>query len=294
VLYAEGQRIVPVRMRAGSRHRDLTLVGMPAHQELRRLLDAGHHPVELPISGIVVTDKLAEVLGVHVGDEVTVDVMEGDWRTRRMVIAGTVREAFGLFGYARADWLSDALGEAPRVSAVLLKIDPTRAASVRARLKDLPQVIGVTSTAQVIENYREQTGKSVVVMTMILTLSAAAIAIGIVYNNARIALSLRSRDLATLRVLGFTRREISNVLLGELGAQVVLGIPLGLVLGTVWAQLLTRGFNTESIRFPFFIEPRTYVLASIIALVSGAVSALLVRRSLDRLDLIGVLKSSWE
>ena len=131
-------------------------------------------------------------------------------------------------------------------------------------------------------------------MTLILTLSAAAIAIGIVYNNARIALSLRSRDLATLRVLGFTRREISNVLLGELAAQVVLGIPLGLGLGTLWAKLLTRGFNTESIRFPFHIEARTYVLASVIALVSGAVSALLVRRKLDRLDLVGVLKSSWE
>jgi putative ABC transport system permease protein len=294
VLYAEGQRIVPVRMRAGSRYRDLTLVGLPAHQELRRLLDAGDHPVDLPIGGLVVTDKLAEVLGLHVGDEVVVEVMEGDWRTRRMVIAGTIREAFGLFGYARADWLSGALGEAPRVSAVLLKVDPLRAAGVRARLKDLPQVIGVTSTSQVIENYREQTGKSVVVMTLILTLSAAAIAIGIVYNNARIALSLRSRDLATLRVLGFTRREISSVLLGELGAQVVLGIPLGLVLGTAWARMLTAGFNTESIRFPFYIEPRTYVLASVIALVSGAVSALLVRRNLDRLELVGVLKSSWE
>lgn len=294
VEYAEGQRIVPVRMRAGSRYRDLTIIGMPAHPELRHLLDNGTTPVALPIAGLIVTDKLAEVLGVRVGDEVLVDVMEGDWQTRRMVISGTIREPFGLFAYARADWLAQALGEAPRVSAVLLRVDPARLASVRARLKDLPKVIGVTSTSQVIENYREQTGKSVVVMTLILTVSAAAIAIGIVYNNARIALSLRSRDLATLRVLGFTRREISNVLLGELAAQVVLGIPLGLVLGTVWAKLLTAGFNTESIRFPFHIEPRTYVLASVIALVSGALSALLVRRQLDRLDLVAVLKSSWE
>lgn len=294
VLYAEGQRIVPVRMRAGSHYRDLTLIGMPAKAQLRHLLDDGSRPVELPISGLVITDKLAEVLGVHPGDEVLVDVMEGDWRTRRMAIAGTIHEAFGLFGYARVDWLAQALGEAPRVSAVLLRVDPDRSIAVRERLKGLPRVIGVTSTKQVIANYREQTGKSVVVMTLILTLSAAAIAIGIVYNNARIALSLRSRDLATLRVLGFTRREISNVLLGELGAQVVLGIPIGLVLGTAWARLLTRGFNTESIRFPFHIDPRTYVLASIIALVSGAVSALLVRRKLDRLDLVGVLKSSWE
>lgn len=294
VLYAEGQRSVPVRLRAGAHWRDITLVGMPPRPALRHLLDDGQTPVELPLSGLVVTDKLAEVLGVKPGDEVLAEVMEGDRRTRRVVVAGLIREPFGLFGYARSDWLSNALGEAPRVTSVLVRIDPASSATLRARLKELPAVIGVTSTAQVIENYRAQTGKSVVVMTLILTLSAAAIAIGIVYNNARIALSLRSRDLATLRVLGFTRREISNILLGELGAQVVVGIPLGLLLGTLWSKLLTRGFNSESLRFPFHIAPRTYVIASAIALISGAVSALLVRHKLDRLDLIGVLKSSWE
>ena len=131
-------------------------------------------------------------------------------------------------------------------------------------------------------------------MTLILAVSAAAIAIGIVYNNARIALSMRSRDLATLRVLGFSRREISNILLGELGLQVLVGIPLGLALGTLWAIMLIAGFDQESMRFPLHIADRTYVAAAAIALVSGAVSALLVRRKLDRLDLIGVLKSSWE
>lgn len=294
VLYAEGQRMVPVRMRAGAGFRDVTLVGLPDRPVLRRLLDNGERPVALPDSGLVVTDKLAEVLHVRVGDEVTVDVMEGDWRTRTMTIAGLIREPFGLLAYARSAWLAGALGAEPRVSAVLLRIDPLQETGIQARLRDMPAIIGVTSTEQVIANYREQTGRMVVGMTLILTLSAAAIAIGIVYNNARIALSLRSRDLATLRVLGFSRREISNVLLGELGAQVLLGIPLGLWLGTLWSQLLIKGFDTESIRFPFYIEARTNVLAAAIALVSGAVSALLVRRKLDRLDLIAVLKSSWE
>jgi putative ABC transport system permease protein len=234
------------------------------------------------------------VLHVAIGDEVTVDVMEGDWTTRHLTIAGLIREPFGLLAYGRGDWMAAALGEQQGVSAVSLRIDPLQAAAVQARLRDMPAVIGVTSTAQVIENYREQTGRMVVGMTLILTLSAAAIAIGIVYNNARIALSLRSRDLATLRVLGFSRREISNVLLGELAAQVLLGIPLGLWLGSLWSRLLVGGFDTESMRFPFHIEPRTYVLAAVIALVSGAVSALLVRRKLDRLDLVAVLKSSWE
>lgn len=294
VLHAEGQRVVPVRMRAGSRWRDVTLVGLPDDPELRHLYDDGTTPVALPPAGLVVTAKLAEVLDVKIGDEVAADVLEGDWTTHRFVIAGTINEAFGLFGYARRDYLANVLGEQPRISQVLLRVDPLDSPSVRAHLKDLPAVIGVTSTEQVIENYRAQTGQSVLVMTLILAISAAAIAIGIVYNNARIALSMRSRDLATLRVLGFSRREISNILLGELALQVLVGIPIGLALGTLWAVMLIAGFDQESMRFPLFIADRTYVAASIIALVSGAVSALLVRRKLDRLDLIGVLKSSWE
>ncbi|HSN27182.1 MAG TPA: ABC transporter permease, partial [Kofleriaceae bacterium] len=294
VLHAEGQRVVPVRMRVGSRWRDVTLVGMPDEPELRHLMNDGERPVPLPPAGLVVTAKLAEVLDVHIGDEVAADVLEGDWATHRFVIAGTIHEAFGLFGYARREYLASALGEQPRVSQVLLRIDSLAAPTVRAYLKDVPAVIGVTSTEQMIANYRAQTGQSVLVMTLILAVSAAAIAIGIVYNNARIALSMRSRDLATLRVLGFSRREISNILLGELGLQVLVGIPLGLALGTLWAILLIAGFDQESMRFPLHIADRTYVAAAAIALVSGAVSALLVRRKLDRLDLIGVLKSSWE
>jgi len=150
----------------------------------------------------------------------------------------------------------------------------------------------VTSTERIIQRYREQTGGSMFVMTLILTLSAAAIAIGVVYNNARIALSLRGRDLASLRVLGFTRVEISTILLGELAAQVVLGIPLGFVLGHWWASVLAHSIDPEAIRFPLHIASSTYAAAGLIGLVSAVVSALLVRRQLDHLDLVAVLKSS--
>jgi putative ABC transport system permease protein len=130
------------------------------------------------------------------------------------------------------------------------------------------------------------------VMSLFLTLSAAAIAIGVVYNNARVALSLRGRDLATLRVLGYTRVEISTMLLGELGVQVLAGIPLGLWLGTLWSRALMATMDPETFRMAIHISSRTYAEAALVALVSGVVSALLVRRKLDRLDLIAVLKSS--
>ena len=292
VTAAEGERIVPVRYRAGVRWRDSVLIGLPSPPGLRHLLDGGRTLVEPPEQGVLMTDKLAELLGVRIGEPVEVDILEGDWPTRTVVVSATLDEPFGLQAYARTAWLDQVLGHEPRVSAVLLRVDPDQADRVRERLKRLPAVMGVSSTANIIARYRAQTGRSMLVITLILTLSAAAISIGVVYNNARIALSMRSRDLASLRVLGFTRREISAILLGELGVQVAFGIPAGLALGTWWARMFAAGLDPEALRFPFYIGARTYAAAAAIALVSGVVSALLVRRKLDRLDLVGVLKAS--
>lgn len=292
VDYAEGQRIVPVRIRFDSRWRDTTIVGLPPDSQLRTILDDGTTPVALPEEGVLMTHELARVLGVALGDRVDVEVLEGDWPVKSLPVAALAREQFGLLVYARTDWLAEWLGEEPRVSALLLSTDPERTEEVRAKLKEQPEVIAVASTQRTIDTYREQTGQSMMFFTLVLTISAAAIAIGVVYNNARISLSLRGRDLATLRVLGFTRREISTVLLGELGAQVFVGIPLGLALGTWGAYRLADAMGSEMMRLPVHIQSSTYAVAALIAIVSGVASALLVRRKLDQLDLVSVLKAS--
>ena len=294
VTRVEGLRVVPVRMHAGTHWRDTTITGLPEPSTMRHLLDAGVRPVVLPADGLVLNDRLARVLGVEVGDTVDVDVLDGNWRTHQARVGGLIDEAFGLQVYARADWLGRLLDEDPRVSMALLQVDADHRADVAARLKQLPEVLGATSTLATIQRFRDQTGRSMLVMALILTLSAAAIAIGVVYNNARIALSMRSRDLASLRVLGFTRREISNILLGELAVQVLLGIPLGLWMGWGWSSLMASSFDPDTIKFPLHIAPTTYAAATVIALASGLVSALLVRRKLDHLDLVGVLKSASE
>jgi putative ABC transport system permease protein len=292
VHQAEGERAVPVRARAGSRWRDVAVIGYDERSRLHRPLDGGKRFLALPSEGVVLTDRLARVLGIRVGERIELEFLEGEWPTHSVLVAGLVSEPFGLQIHARRDWLDQVLGTEPRVTTAMLAVDPARADDVRARLKDMPAVAGVTSTARIVENYRSQTGQTMVVFTFILGLSAAAIGIGIVYNNARIALSLRSRDLATLRVLGFTRREISAVLLGELGMQVLFGIPLGLGFGTVLAHVYALTISPEVMEFPVYIAFSTYATAGTIALVAGVISALLVRRKLDRLDLVAVLKSS--
>lgn len=292
VLLAEGHRQVPVRVRAGARWRDTIVTGLPAASQLRILYDAGQTEVAVPAQGLVMCDRLAAALGVAVGDEVELEVLEGAYATRRAPVARLIGEAFGLPVYARADWLAGLLREAPRVSTALLRVDPRRSDELSARLKQAPMVISVTRQARVIERYEDQVGSSMVVMTLILTLSAAAIATGVVYNNARIALSMRSRDLASLRVLGFTRREVSSVLLGELGVQVVVGVIAGLVVGRWGSEMLSRSLPSEAFHFDTYIAPHTYAAAAVIALCSGIASALLVRRKLDDLDLVAVLKAS--
>jgi putative ABC transport system permease protein len=189
------------------------------------------------------------------------------------------------------DALNRHLREGPSVSYVLLDVDPRFEPEVRRRLRDMRGVQSVGRREAMIERIRAQTGETWGWMTIILTLFAATIAVGVVYNNARVSLSMRSRDLASLRVLGFTRGEISAVLLGELAVQVLLAIPIGLVLGTWMAEGIMAGADPERYRLPVMISTQTYAFATAVTLIAGLISALLVRRKLDHLDLIGVLKT---
>jgi putative ABC transport system permease protein len=170
-------------------------------------------------------------------------------------------------------------------------VDAPRYADVQRRLKEMPAVASVTGMDLIVQQFEEQSAEWMWVMTLIMTILAATIAVGVVYNNARVALSMRSRDLASLRVLGFTRAEISAILLGELAVQLVLAIPIGLWVGTYLSNAIMETVDPEQYRFPATISARTYAFAVVVALASGFVSALLVRRKLDHLDLIGVLKT---
>jgi putative ABC transport system permease protein len=202
-----------------------------------------------------------------------------------------VEEYMGTSAYMDIDALRRLMREGPSLSGAVVRIDAAATAPLYERLKRTPRVAGVSLKRAAIESFEKTLGETMYVMIAINILFASIIAFGVVYNTARISLAERSRELASLRVLGFTRAEISSILLGELGLVTVVAIPVGLLLGYGMAGLLVLAFNTELYRFPLVVSARTFALAGLTVAVASAVSGLVVRRALDRLDLIGVLKT---
>lgn len=292
VLHTEPLRMVPVRLVAGPRSYDTAIQGLPADGAHRQVLDAELRQVALRGEGLMIGSELARRLGVGVGDAVRVEVLDGERPVRQARVVFLVNDLIGLSSYMDLKALDRMLGDDRVITGATLAVDPVHMETLYARLKELPFVAGVGRSELFKQRFEEQVAQVMVVFTLVLAAFAAAIAVGIVYNNARVALAVRARDLASLRVLGFTRREISVILLSEIAVSLLLALPLGLVLGKGLAVVVaSSAVDTELYRLPAIIEPRTYAFAVLVVLAAGVLSALLVRRRLDHLDLIGVLKT---
>jgi putative ABC transport system permease protein len=177
------------------------------------------------------------------------------------------------------------------VSGAFLQVDRTQEPSLYQRLKATPRVAGVTLKRAALQSFEDTFSEMMGKVRVVYVLFAAVIAFGVVYNSARISLSERGRELATLRVVGFTRGEISYILLGELTLVSLVAVPLGLALGYLFAWLVAVASASEMYRIPLVITARTCGYAGITILIATTVSALIVRRRLDRLELVEVLKS---
>jgi putative ABC transport system permease protein len=291
VLKVEPLRMVTVRYRAGHRSRESVLLGHPSGATLRRLVDQKGKLATPPEQGVLLTTTLAKILHVGVGDKVTIEVLEGQRSVHEVQVAGLVDEVFGLFGHMQLRAVEQLLGSEPTMSMALLSIDPAQRDRLERLLKQRPEVLGVNRLDNIIQMFREQTAGQMRFTTLILTIFAAVIACGVIYNNARIALSTRGRDLASLRVLGFRKSEISAILLGELAIQVLVALPAGMYLGGVISHQMMANADPEMYRFPVVISAQTYAFATVVTLAASLASALVVRNRLDHLDLIGVLKS---
>ena len=291
VLFAEPARSVPARLRFEQRSRVIPIQGRVADPQLYRVVDVKNGPMRLPADGLVLSLMLSDVLGARVGDLVTVELLDGRRTTRDVRVSGIVEEHMGTSAYMEIDALRALAGEGSTLSGAFLKVDSAQTDALYDRLKDTPAVAGVGLKRTAIESFNKTLAETFYVMIFFNLLFSSVIAGGVVYNAARVSLSERSRELASLRVLGFTRGEISFILLGELGAVTLMAIPIGMVLGYVFAALLVAAFNTELYRFPLVVSARTFAYAASAVLVAATLSGLAVRRRLDHLDLVAVLKT---
>lgn len=292
VQHVEVFRAVPVRLRHGQRSYRTGIRGMEPGGDIQRLLDANLRPVALPPDGILLTDFLARLLDVRVGDHVVVEVLEGNRPVREATVAGLVKEYIGVSGYMDLAALNRFMQEGPTLSGAYLSVDSAQLQSLYEQLKGMPRIAGVAERMQEIRNFNRVMNETMLFFTYVATVFAVIIAFGVIYNSARIALAERGRELASLRVLGFTRAEIGYILLGELGILTLFAIPLGLLLGEWMCYYIAHKMQNDLFRVPVVLVPRTYAFAAAVVLVSAILSGLVVRRRLDQLDLIAVLKTA--
>jgi putative ABC transport system permease protein len=291
VMDVEPLRIVPVRLRSGHRSRTLAITGLPAEQRLNRVVDRSGQALSLPRDGLVLSALLGEVLGVKPGQELRVEVLEGHRPVRDVQVVQLVEDTLGLQAYMRDESLHRLLREGRVRSAVAVTVDPQAMERFYAEVKLMPAVAGVALRELTLQNFRETMAENMNLTIFFNVAFAAIIALGVVYNSARVSLSERARELASLRVLGFTRAEISLILLGELAILTLLALPIGATIGYLLGKLIMLGFNNEVYRLSFSVAPATVAWAFLTVIAASFISGMLVRRRLDRLDLVGVLKT---
>lgn len=291
VQYGEVFRNVPVRLVNGHR---TYLTGITAYQQqrdLHRPLNTRHQPIDIPAAGILLTDYLGKLLDVNAGDDITIEVLSGRRPVEKIKVAGLVSQYLGTAAYMDLHALNRMMHEGDAISGIYLKIDPAYEQQIYNSLRDMPRVASFEARKNIINAFYETSAEFIYIFVGFISVLAGIITFGVIYNTARIALSERSRDLASLRVLGFTRGEISFILLGELAILTVLAVPVGLLTGRFLSWYMIQEIPQEIFRIPLIIEYSTYAISAAVVIIASLLSSLLVRSRLDHLDLVAVLKT---
>jgi putative ABC transport system permease protein len=290
VVSAELRRSVPVRLHGPGGSERTRLEGFGVSDTLRQPMAVDGRAGSPPLSGLLLPLRLSEALGVIPGDRVTIEFLEGRQRQRDVAVEAVIAEPMGRSAYIDPDGLTRLSGEPARFDQAALQVESGREQALVAALREQPVVVASFRKAELLARIRESSRRNMLVFSAVLTVFAAAITVGVIYNSARIALSERRWELATLRVLGMTEAEVARLLLGELALQTLLAMPIGAVAGLALAHLLVSMMSDGQFTIPVIVLPRTYAWAIASTLATGLISAALVRRRLARLDLIGVLK----
>lgn len=291
VRYVEGRRVVAARLIHGHRQWRTAISGLPAEARLQFVIDRDLRPVPIPANGLLLTDFLASELGVRPGDTLEVEILEGNRRVLSLPVAGMTSEFLGVGAYMKLEALNRALGEGPLVNQVLMNLEPDMAEAVYEDLRETPGVLGIAIRRAMLDGFYDTLARTFLTFTLFNSVLGGVIAFGVVYNTVRISLAEKGRELASLRVLGYTHAEIAHILLGEIAVVLLLGIPVGWLLGHGLAGGIVSLMQTELYRVPLIINGQTLALSGLVVVGSALLSGAMAWRRLRNLDLVAVLKT---
>ena len=290
VQLAEGYRIVPVRLRSGQFTKELVITGLPAKSTLRRVADEKSRVKALPPSGVLLNANIAKKMGLRRGDSIDLELLEGHRRKIRVTIAELVEEILGQGCYMRLDALSHLLNEERSINIAALKIDPLRQDDIIAHLKTSSRVASISTREGTLRIFYDMMSHSMLAMITIILIFASAISVGVVYNTAMILLSERTFELGSLRILGFTKAEVFEMIASELGTTILASLVPGCALGYLFAWLMMNTVDTEEFTIKLIISSRTYVTAMLVSLGTAVVSFVILYFRIRKMDLVSVLK----
>lgn len=291
VMVAEPFRQVAAKISNRAWSKSLGIVGRPTDPRLSRVLDPDLRPMKMPEAGLILSEALADALHVQPGDLVSVEVREGRRPVATLPVSGSSIGYVGLGAAMDLDALNRLMGEGAMISGLSLQLDRAQDAAFYAAAKAAPKTELISVTSLMLDRFRDTLAENITVMVTVYVVLAGIIAIGVVYNFSRIALSEQGRELASLRVLGFTNREVSGVLFGELAAVVLLAQPLGWLIGYGIALAMVAAFSSDLYRVPFVVGREVFAIASLVVCAAALASAFAIRGRIDNLDMIEVLKT---
>ncbi len=291
VLSAEPFRIVVVNLSNGHYTKRVAISGKPAAMDLSRVLDLQLRPVSLPKSGLVLSDTLAAKLRLKRGDIAHVEILGRNRLEADVPVSDIMQSYIGLMAFMDIQALNQLLGESPSISGAHMLIDPAQSGKFFSKVKEQPTLAAMALQRISLAKFQETIAENINIQIAVYAGLATIIAFGVVYNSARIQFAERARELASLRVLGFTEFEVSRLLLLEFALLTLAAMPIGWALGYGLARALVAGFQSDLYRLPFIMLRSTYAYSALIVMAAVAVSALVVRRRVTNLDLVSVLKT---
>lgn len=290
VLVTEGYRMVPIRIRVGAVTKELLLQGLPRDAELRRLIGKGEKILIPPDSGILLNSQVAQKLGFRAGQEIQLEILEGNRKKVKVMIEGTVDEILGQAAYMERNAVSRLLGEGNSINLLTLRTDPKEESALLFKLKNIPKIAGINTRAGTLNVFREMTARSMLATTIVLLIFASVIAIGVVYNTAMIALSERAFELGSLRILGFNKLEVFSILAGELTMQTIVALPIGCVTGYGFVYMMFTSVETEGFNIPLNVSLDTYGIALLTTIITAFISFIILYFKIKSMDLVSILK----